>query len=169
MNGERKVTRHDFLRRGAAAIGGLVVYAYFSAVNAENRNQPANSAEKQLPVDVSFKDEDSQMVIAILNEIGGEKVEAVKQRGLTGIEIVVVGVIVASALANLVIRLLPLWKCGVVVDARRERVLTEKTCDLPRGSVLIVSRNGTETKLHQPSEVQVNSAIAEAIKLVPKK
>lgn len=48
--------------------------------------------------------------------------EQVNQRGFTGVEVVIVGILLANALTNLVIRLSPLWKCGVLVDARGSRV-----------------------------------------------
>jgi hypothetical protein len=54
----------------------------------------------------------------------------------------------ADSLANLIIRLSPLWKCGVIVDARGARVLTKKDCDLPKGTVLVIAPDGTESKLH---------------------
>jgi hypothetical protein len=122
--------------------------------------------DNPLNVDVSFKDEAPEEVMAILNEIGAEQVEQVQQRALTGVEFVVLAILAANALANLVIKLLPLWKCGVVVDARGPRVLTRKNCDLPRGTVLVIHKDGTETKLHKPSGLELASLIS---KLFPGK
>lgn len=112
-----------------------------------------------LNVDVAVMDESPEDIQTALKEVGAENVKEVKQRGFTGIEIVVVGTLVANALANLIIRLTPLWKCGVIVDARGSRVLTKKDCDLPRGTVLVISPDGTQSKFHQPSEIDSGSLI----------
>jgi hypothetical protein len=117
--------------------------------------------DKSLRVDVAFRDEAPEEVISVLNELGAHDVEEVRQRGLTGFEFVIVCILVSQALANLVIRLLPLWKCGVVVDARGSRVVTEKNCDLPRGRVLVIKSDGTASELHEPSELEIQSLIGD--------
>ena len=114
-------------------------------------------------VEVSFKDEPPNRVSALLNEVGATDVKQAQQRGLTGIEIVFVGMLFADTLANLVIKLTPLWKCGVVVDARGSTILTKKDCNLPRGSVLVFSPDGTKAELHQPSEIDIQSVIKAAV------
>jgi hypothetical protein len=115
-------------------------------------------------VEVSFTDEASNEVISLLKEVGATKVQQVKQYGFTGIEeIVLVSVLVVSALANLVIKLVPLWKCGVEVDARGSTILTRKNCDLPRGTVLIIRSDDTKVELHAPSEIDIQSIIKAAI------
>ena len=120
--------------------------------------------DKALDIKVSFQDEDPQEVISALQEVGAEDIAEIKQFGMTGIEIAVVGVLVAYALTNLIMKLLQLWKCGVIVDARGTQILTKKNCDLPSGTVLIISLDGTETKLHEPSELQINDLISEIFK-----
>jgi hypothetical protein len=110
--------------------------------------------DQTLKLDISFEDEAPDDLLAILADVGAQDIKQVRQRGFTGIEIVIVGILVANALANLTIRLSRLWKCGVVVDARGPRVLTKKNCALPRGTVLVINRKGTELKLHEPSELQ---------------
>jgi phosphoribosyl-dephospho-CoA transferase len=117
-----------------------------------NANQPLN-------IDVSVMDESPDEILTALKEAGAENVKEVKQRGFTGIEIVLVGTLLANALANLIIRLTPLWKCGVVVDARGSRILTKKDCDLARGVVLVISPDGTQSKFHQPAEADSGSLI----------
>jgi hypothetical protein len=120
--------------------------------------------DKTLKVEVSFQDELPKQVGSILKDVGATNVKELRQHGLTGIETVLVGILVTSSLANLVIKLQRLWKCGVVVDARGSTVLTKKDCDLPRGTVLVISPNGVESKLHEPSELQIKSLIAEVAK-----
>lgn len=112
-----------------------------------------------LNVDVLAMDGPPEDILQALNEVGAQNVKEVKQRGLSGIEIVVVATLVANALANLVIRLSPLWKCGVIVDARGSRILTKKDCDLPPGTVLVISPDGTQSNFHQPSEADSSSLI----------
>jgi hypothetical protein len=115
--------------------------------------------DQLINVDISVTDESPEEIMTVLNEVGAQKVREVKERGFTGIEIVVVGVLIANALANLIIRLSPLWKCGVVVDTRGSRVLTTKDCDLPRGTVLVISPDGKQSTFHEPSEVDSASLV----------
>lgn len=117
------------------------------------------AVDDSISIRIAFTDEDPDEVLSALKEAGAEDVEQVQQRGLTGIEFVVIGVLVAKALTALVIRLAPLWKCGVLVDARGSRVRTEKNCDLPRGSVLFIGKDGAESTLHEPSEPELKSLI----------
>ena len=112
-----------------------------------------------IEVDISFKDENVSEIIFSMQEAGVENVEEVKQRGLMGSEIILFGVIAATAIANLIIRLLPLFKCGLIIDARGEKILTEKSCDLPQGTVLVIGPDGTQSKLHEPSELEIGSLI----------
>jgi hypothetical protein len=115
--------------------------------------------EPALQVDISFSDEDPKQVLSILKGAGARDLKQSSERGLTGIEDVIVGVLVISALANVVIRLAPLWKCGIVVDARGTRILTTKECNLPNGTVLVISEDGIETRLNEPSEVQLKELL----------
>ncbi len=116
-----------------------------------------------LDLELSFADEDAQKVLSILNQAGAADVQEVKQFGAVGIEFLVIAIIAAQALANILIKLLPLWKCGVVVDARGPRVLTKKNCDLPRGHVLVFTKDGTQYKLHHPSEFDLTALIEKAL------
>jgi hypothetical protein len=114
-------------------------------------------------VQVSFTDETPDEVLSLLEEVGATKVKQVEEHGFVEIAVVFVGILIADTLANLVIKLTPLWKCGVVVDARGSTVLTQKDCNLPRGTVLVFSPDGTKSELHQPSEIDIQSVIKAAI------
>ena len=94
-------------------------------------------------------------VLAILRDLDARNVQPRNDRGLGGVDTVVAGVLVAKGLANLVMRLLPIWGCGVQVDARANLITTEKNCDLPRGTVLIINRDGSRSTLAQPSAPQI--------------
>lgn len=122
---------------------------------------------QSLIVDISFEDEASEDIIVALKDIGGENVQQVRQRGFTGIETVIAAVLVVTALADLVIRLSRLWKCGIIVDARGSRILTKKDCDLPRGSVLIIAPDGTETKLNEPSQGEIDKLLSKLVEGQP--
>jgi hypothetical protein len=113
----------------------------------------------QVKFEISFEDEAPQDVYTALQEVGADEVKEVTQRGLTGVEFVIVGVVIASAVCSIVGKVLRLWKCGVIVDARGVKVTTEKDCKLPRGTVLIVNRDGTEVTLHEPSDQQLTDLI----------
>jgi hypothetical protein len=69
-----------------------------------------------LNVDIALAGENPQTVLPILEELGAKNVSQTTERGLTGIEIVIACALVASVLANLVIRLSRLWTCGVLVE-----------------------------------------------------
>ena len=112
-----------------------------------------------LRIRVAFTDESVDEVKSALQESGAEELKEVAQRGFTGLEFVIFGLIVSQGLTALVMKLTQLWKCGVVVDARGATVVTQRNCDLPRGSVLIISADGTQTKLEKPSEVDIATLI----------
>ena len=115
--------------------------------------------DEPLKVDITFTDESSDDVLAAFRDSGAQKVKQVKRRGLAGIEVVVVGAVAASGLANLVTRLAPKWKCGIAVDARGARVLTNKDCALPPETVLVIGPTGAESRLVKPTQGQIKSLI----------
>jgi hypothetical protein len=112
----------------------------------------------RLSVKVSFEDESYADVTAVLREAGGEDIKRARGLGVTGAEVILV-LLAISALTNVVIKLTRLWKCGVVVDARGDTVVTRKDCNLPAGSVLVISKDGQESKLHEPSEVELKKLL----------
>jgi hypothetical protein len=116
-----------------------------------------------LDFEISFRDENASDVISIIDQVGGEDVKEVRQHGAFGIEVLILAVIAAEALASIVMKTLQLWKCGVVVDARGPRILTKKDCELPRGTVLVFTRDGTQFKLDRPSEFDIASLIGKAL------
>jgi len=116
-------------------------------------------AQDQFQVKITFQDEAPQEVRSALEAVGAADVEERQQRAILGAEWILLGVLAASALAGLVARIARLWKCGAVVDARGPKVLVEKNCELPRGTVLVITPDGTESKLHQPSNQELNELI----------
>jgi hypothetical protein len=117
-----------------------------------------------LPIEVIFSDEDQAQVESVLTSAGVKDTREVKPLGLTGVEIVLLGTVIAPAIGNLVLKLSRLWKCGAVVDARKDKIVTEKNCDLPSGTVLVVGPDGVQTKLHEPSEMEVKSVLEAFLK-----
>jgi hypothetical protein len=113
-------------------------------------------ASDSFSVKIVFLDEEPSDVRSALEEAGAADVRPMEQRGLTGLEIVYLAVLAATGLILLIERTMRMWKCGVVVDARGTRVLVEKSCDLPRGTVLVISPDGVETKLIEPTSKQLN-------------
>ena len=108
-------------------------------------------------VDINLGTDRPDSVLAILREVQAKNIQQVKENGLGGVETVVAGILLAKGLADLIVRLLPMWQCGVRVDARAERVLTERDCDFPRGTVLVINPDGTRKTLRQPSAPQIQS------------
>jgi hypothetical protein len=113
----------------------------------------------ELTIEVQFGDEATEDVFSALKAVDARDVRELRQRGIAGIEVVIVTVILASALAGLIAKFARLWKCGVVVDTRKNKVVIEKNCDLPRGSVLIIKNDGTEVTLNEISEPQLQDLL----------
>jgi hypothetical protein len=114
-------------------------------------------------VEFVFSEEETEQLVAILAEACADDVEEIAEQDFLPI----VGVVVAAAiglgaLSNVVLKLLRVWKCGVVVDARTSVIRTEKNCDLPRGSVLVFTSAGTQHTLHEPTEADIAALIKAA-------
>lgn len=111
-------------------------------------------------VEIVFDGEDQQELEELLRQAGATGVEEVTEAGLLPIVgVAVAAVIGLSGLANVVMKVSRLWKCGVVVDARSSIIKTEKNCALPRGTVLVFATDGSEHTLHEPSEVEVADVV----------
>jgi hypothetical protein len=124
--------------------------------------------EDRIAVELTFKGESEAEVQALLSEAGAENVETRQSRGFTGIEIVMLGLLLADGISKLVERLTRTWKCGVVVtvDSGGKKVTTEKNCDLPRGSVLLVHPDGTQVTLQEPATAEISSWFKDVFKAV---
>ena len=117
-----------------------------------------------IPVELRFVDEDPAHVQALLAEIGATGTEPVSQSGFTGLEFIVLAFIV-KGMSSLIAGVVRDWKCGVIVDAREQPVVTRKSADLPRGDVLIISPEGVKAELHEPKQSELDAVIK---KLIPK-
>ena len=111
-------------------------------------------------VEFAFADEDIAELRGVLEEEGTEEIgEADDSEFLPGI-LVVIGVVIAVvALTNVIIKLSRLWKCGIIVDARTDVLRTQKDCDLPRGTVIVLEKDGTRHTMHEPSEADLKGLI----------
>ena len=108
-------------------------------------------------VDIRLGSDRPDPVLAILREVDAKNIQQSKERGFGGVEVVIAVTLLAKGLANLVVRLLPTWQCGVTLDARPSPILIKKNCDLPRGTILIINPDGTRKSLQQPSTQQIQS------------
>ncbi len=122
--------------------------------------------EDRIVFELTFKGESEAEAQAVLNEAGAENVETRKTRGFTGIEIVMLGLLLADGISKLIERLARTWRCGVVVtvDAGGKKVSTEKNCDLPHGSVLLVHPDGTQVTLQEPATAEISSWFKDVFK-----
>jgi hypothetical protein len=176
------LNHRPLLNRLGALVLGLVMSVQFSCAHDSARNevQPRGARDERehassghrpdqqigapardlLPVDIIADIESQQGAANTLRDVGAEDVKELRQHGLTGVEIVIVGVIAATALGNLVIRLSQLWTCGSVVDSRGTRVMVKSTCDIPRGHVVLVAPDGVETKLERPTELSIGEILS---------
>ena len=121
-----------------------------------------------IEVKLTFQGESAEESRTMLSKAGADNVETRSARGLTGIETVLVGYLLVEETAKLVSALIRVWKCGVVVvvDAGGKKVSTEKNCDVPRGSVLLVHPDGTQVTLQGPTEPQIGTWFKDAFKAV---
>lgn len=115
--------------------------------------------QDQLQVEISFRDEKPQELRSALEEVGATEIKEIQQKGMVGIEWLYWAVLGLGAFISLVTTIMRLWNCGVVVDARGAKLRIERNCDLPRGTVLVISKNGTQSKLHEPSNEQLDELI----------
>ncbi len=113
-----------------------------------------------LSVEFAVDAEDADATIALLGEEHADEVEELEEVGILPAALVIVAAVIAlGGLVNAVIRLTRAFSCGVVVDARGEIVRTRKDKNLPRGVVVVLTAEGTEVTLDNPSEVQLNDAL----------
>jgi len=108
-----------------------------------------------LKVDINLENDRPEPVKAILGEVDARDIHEVKKSGLGGVETVVAAILLAKGLANLVVKLLPTWKCGMVVDARATPILIERDRDLPGETVRVINPDGTRKSLPRPSARQI--------------
>ena len=110
-------------------------------------------------IDLFLEGEDTAAMRKMLEDSGARQISRVSQRGLTGIEELLLAIIAAQALANLIIRLLPLMNTGVMVDARGSKVSIRKDRSLPNGSVIVITKSGEKSTFHEPSEVTISNLL----------
>ncbi len=124
--------------------------------------------EERIAMELTFKGESEAEAQALLSEAGAEDVETRQSRGFTGVEIVMLSLLLADGISKLIDRLARTWKCGVVVmvDSGGKKVSTEKNCDLPRGSVLLVHPDGTQMTLQEPASAEISSWFKDVFKAV---
>lgn len=110
-------------------------------------------------IDIALEDEDPVAIRLLLEETGAEQITQVREKGLAGIGEGLFAIMGLQALANLIIRLLPLTKPGVVVDTRGSKVRIRKDANLPRGNVLVITKTGVRSTLYQPQAVEVSNLL----------
>jgi hypothetical protein len=128
-----------------------------AAVRVLPANQKGDVRNKGFAVDINVGSDRPDSVLAILQEVHARNIEPIKQSGLSGTETVVAAVVLAKAFAKLIVRLLSTWTCGVIVDARAPRILTQRNCDVPSGTVIVINADGTKRNLTQPSAEKIQS------------
>jgi hypothetical protein len=110
-------------------------------------------------IDLFLEGEDTAAMRKMIEDSGAGQISQVSERGLTGIEECLFAIMAVQALANLIIRLLPLMKSGVIVDARGSKVRIRKDRSLPNGSVIVIAKSGEKSTLHEPSEVTISNLL----------
>jgi hypothetical protein len=116
-------------------------------------------------LDVEFEVESAD--VAILHEWllteRAEDVEEFRDEGFVPLAVVVVSAIIAAhGLANIVVALSRLRGHGVIVDARGDTVRTQTEVKLPRGSVLVLARDGTRHELSTPQPLDLAAILSTA-------
>jgi hypothetical protein len=104
---------------------------------------------------ISFKNEDANEVERLIAELQGVDKETIPGKGLVDPATLILVLFTATALVNLVITISRMWKCGIIVDCRDKEITTQKNCDLPRGQVLVITKEGEKVTLDNPSEADL--------------
>jgi hypothetical protein len=113
-----------------------------------------------LDVEFLVASEDATLVCKFLSDEKADRIEQFEDEGfLPVVGVVVAAVIAVKALANVIIKLSRLWKSGVIVDARGPVIQAKKAPNLPRGTILVFSDDGTRHELSQPSTLELASLI----------
>jgi len=111
-------------------------------------------------VEFEFEGEDPTELRTLLQNQNASDIEVVSEEGLLPIlGIVIAALIGINGLITIVTRLTRLWSCGIIVDARTSTIRTKKDCDLPRGAVLVFAVDGTQYRLHEPTETDLAKLI----------
>ena len=111
-------------------------------------------------VEFRFADEDQAELTAVLQSARATDIEEVTEQGILPIiGVVVAAVIALNALSNVIIKLVRVWSCGIIVNARTVTIQTKKDCDLPKGTVLVFTADGTRHQLHEPTETDLSKLI----------
>jgi hypothetical protein len=114
-----------------------------------------------LEVEFIFEDEDPAALQALLRDEDASDVQLVTEQALLPfVGVAVVAIIAATALTNVLTRIVRLWSCGSVVDVRTATVQVIKNCDLPRGVIIVVTPDGVRHELHEPMEVDLTRVLA---------
>ncbi len=119
--------------------------------------------EKSFEIEVIFQHEATEAVLSTLKEADARNVVRGDEHGFLGIGEAILGTVLAHSLIKLISRLIQLWKCGVIVDARKPKLVVEKNCELPRGSVLILNADGTQATLHKVTEEQLKVKLGKLV------
>jgi hypothetical protein len=113
-----------------------------------------------IEVEFEFRNGDPRELTTLLQDASASDIEEVSEDGLLPLlGVVIAAVIAISALSNVIVRLMRIWSCGIIVDARTSTIHTKKDCDLPRGTVLVFTTDGTQHQLHEPTETDVAKLI----------
>ncbi len=114
-------------------------------------------------MDVEFvldSEDDVILVGDYLTAADASQVEVLEDEGfIPVVGVIVAAVIAGTALANVIIKISRLWKSGVIVDARGPIVRTEKSSALPRGTILVLSKDGVNHEINEPSTLDLASLI----------
>jgi hypothetical protein len=137
------IARRAALSATAALASSLVL----PALHAQN----GSGAGGTFTVDLNLGDDRPDTAEAILRGVDAKNIQHVKERGLGGVETVVACVVAAKGLATAILKLLPTTQCGMLVDMRPTRVSAKKNCDVPRGTVVVISADGKRHEFKQAS------------------
>lgn len=114
--------------------------------------------------DIVHDEGEADAVLAAAREAGAADAEPIRQHGMSGVEWLVIGSVALPLLVNLAMKLAELWPVGVRMDMRTGRVLKTKDPDLPRGSVLVITENGSQ--LHRVKEMALPDLSRAIVKLL---
>ncbi|WP_299738782.1 hypothetical protein [uncultured Roseobacter sp.] len=109
-------------------------------------------------IEASGEDTDSAM--KVLSEANVTGAESVQPHGLAATSIFIMGAAALALLVNAAIRLVRLWSKGVVIDARGETIIVTKDPTLPRGTLLVISKDEEKAEFDKIDDLDVTKIIS---------
>ncbi|WP_411892897.1 hypothetical protein [Yoonia sp. SDW83-1] len=117
-------------------------------------------SEQIINFHIEASGENSDNAMQVLNEMNVTGAKSVQPLGLAATSILIIGAAALALLVNAAIRLVRLWSKGVVIDARGDTVIVKKDPALPRGTLVVISKDGERAEFDKIEDLDVTKIVA---------